>query len=232
MTAHIIQVAAATTGAASAAGAQVTFPSPVTAGSTIVAFVLLSSGNTITLVSDNLNGGYGAGLNLKTDTVDNYSFGSLAFQNSLGGTMTVTAVFNGATTQRGIIAVEVGGVAVASVDGHIGAFQATPGVADDGITTGSGVASTNANQPAIIVAAAFLAQSSVLTQGTGFDDWGTFPGSTATGGVYRVESQYLTTSGIAQLATFTAGNDKGALSLMVILDELNQTTVLLGQACL
>jgi hypothetical protein len=208
MTASVIQTVGNTTNNASVSSVTLTVTNTV-AGNTLAVFFIGNSGGTYT-TSDNVN----AGNYTKPDNLSaaGFLFDSFYKANIAGGTVVITTTFGGTTTQYAIIACEIGGVTSSSFDGHIAAAQGAPGTGTDAITTGSGASSTNANFPALVVAAAYI-QSANLTIGTGL-----FSTSASVGGLLRVENKRVISSA-AQAATFTTSASATCGSLLMIFDE-------------
>jgi hypothetical protein len=216
MTAAVVQVVASTSGATTVASVSATVTGTI-AGNTLGVFALIGSTASITSISGSVNGPYGI-VDTMFDPSTTYHLVSAYKSNIAGGTDVVSATFNFVASAYGIIVAEIGGVIAMPLDGHIGQTQATPGTGTDGLTTGSGPLSTNANQPALILACAYLSASATLAAGTGFTSNGSFAGSSSVGGTFRLESKRITSTG-AQAATWTAGNNNPAMSLLMVFDE-------------
>src|SRR5690348_14619565 len=99
----------------------VTFDSAVTAGSAIVVFAFDGTAS-----SDSINGSHGTEKGTVNDTTNGFAYRSWVFENSGGGSMTVTCT--GATA---VVAFEVGGVGTTPYDAHAERYQTNPGTGTD-----------------------------------------------------------------------------------------------------
>lgn len=193
------------------------------AGASIVVWVHNASAQTVSGVADTQGNTY-----VQQDTVTEPTnlqrLTSFVATNIVGGASanTITATFSASSTRLGICAGECRTVTSSPIDGHIGQNQGGggPGTGTDALTTGSGAASTNANQPALIYGCATTgAGAGTISAGTGFTLGQQFAPWIATANVsMATESKRITATG-AQAATFTQDSAFRTLALMVILDE-------------
>jgi hypothetical protein len=191
-------------------GTTLTLTATVTAGSTLWVIGICDDVGTFTGVSDTLNGSYGASIDAVDDSGAAQRAAAWAFQNSAGGSNTITLTTS-STNWRAIYLAEVGGVRTSSLDGHIAQLQTAPGTGTDGVTSGN---ATSANQPALVVGLAYApATTFVCSAGTGF----TTGASDATIGL-RGENKRVTSTG-NQAATFTAGTNDHVISFVAVFDE-------------
>lgn len=201
---------------------QLAYGSNVAAGNMLVVFSFVNNGQTFTGISDTLGAVWTALDEIVDATAGRRGKGWIGQVPVGGGANTVTVTFSGSTTSGSLVIAEISGATVARLDGHIAQAQSTPvSTSANAITTGSGAASTNAKQPALIYAVSinFGSGGGVPTTGTSL---AFVTGQTINGwasGLGKTESFRLTSTG-AQAATWTAGaTTASGMSLMVILDE-------------
>lgn len=145
---------------------------------------------------------------------------------AVGGSITVTANFESGTTQYGIFLTEIDNVSATPQDGYIGQSQSDPGNGANVVTTGSGAASTNANEPALVYGIAWESGSvdlmSVGTSPIAFTEKTAVDASSTYGGSFLSEYATINTSGSAIAATWgmtAGGGSTNFASLMAIFDQ-------------
>lgn len=196
--------------------------SGVTLHNAIAGFIVTDPGQATLLgVSGSVNGAYspaGSAANAFNGITAFY------FEDAAAGGEIITATFDVPADQYALIFQEIGGAALTSLlDGVLGQGQAAPTTAQDAMTTGASAASQNAKAPGLVIALGF-AQAVGVGVGTGFADGGVFMGSASLGGTMRLESKRVTIPGVQQSATFKAGGNFPAVSMLMVLDELGAST--------
>jgi hypothetical protein len=202
-----------------------TFDSNPLAGSTILALVTnlddAGANQPTVTVADGVNGSYPAAIDNIRDTANNQRTRMFCKQNVSAGATTVTATYSASISFRGIVIIEVAGVAVASQDQHTAQMQLTPGTGTDATTSGN--TGTLGGVPNIVVGVTWNSGGSPGTPatGTGYTSAGT--GWQYGGGndLTRVESK-LTSATTAVAATFTANGNTAHQTFVVVLLELLQ----------
>lgn len=180
------------------------FSSPVTAGSSIHVFASCANIGTPTMsCADSLNGTYGSYL----DSINSSAGGQInshwKFDNSAGGTITITVTFSATETFRSIWIREIGNSA--GYDKHAAQEQAAPGTGTNAVSSGT---ATPSSQPGLISAMAQeVVGSAGYSVGTGFTIGISGWGSTALSESYRY------TSTTARAATFTDSNGASGNSI-------------------
>jgi SPP1 gp7 family putative phage head morphogenesis protein len=200
---------------ASGASVQVSLASS-TAGSTIVVYVGFGDNVTGTTVADGVNGSY-TSLDSQTNGSDVRFAGQYALQNNAGGALTITATFPSNQSFSWIVAVEVGGVKAASVDGHTSATVFPPATTN-GLTVGP-PSPNNANSPVLVLAMTqVISSSNTASAGTAFSPV-SISGVGATDADIIVESALQTGSSTAAAFTAPTGTDT-YFAFVVLLDQI------------
>lgn len=215
--AHSLNTANSATGSTLA----LAFSVSLTAGDTIHAAAGsdTSGGATVSSFSDGTNT-YGSVLDAQNDVTHAQSLAHCVAQNCAAGTPTVTVNFSVSAVNRGLWIKNITGCATASLDGHSGNKQASPGTGTDAITSGT---ATNTKHPALISAFCTdsLNQNAVAAAGTGFTSegagWNNQYGAGATNTAIAENKRITTTSAVA--ATFTAPGSDPYMAVEAIFDE-------------
>lgn len=219
------------TGSTSATTIATTFNSPVLAGSTLLALTMNLQGDAASsTISDSVNGAWNTTpIDLLTDTDPSAQtrLRLFRFENTAAGTPTVTATFSATTQFRGIIIVELDGVAAASLDKHTAQAQVNPGTGANAVTSGN--TATLAGQPNIVIAFSMNTSgtSGPPNVGTGYTSQGVGWAWDNGFNTIRVESKN-TSATTAVAGTFTAtgsGADRCATFVVVLLDAAPTSNV-------
>ena len=208
-----------------AAGATISVPITISAGSYLDVFVVNgSTAVSLSSVSDGMNS-YSSPFPSVIDSVNNWRLSRVySLSSPSAGTYTVTATFSGSATHSGIVVAEVAGSS-GPLTGA-GQVQASAGTATDGISSGLMVLSA---APALILGCTAQTNSAgaVTSAGTNYVDGGGIWSALNTN-FGRVESQRVTTTA-SIAATFTETTTAACMTIGTAWQESSSSQPLMGQ---
>jgi hypothetical protein len=209
-----VQGASANSGSASASTVAVTI-SAVASGNAVLGVVSWVGAGTLTSVTDDKGNTYNKETSV-LDTTDALNSAAFSRTNITNAPTVITANFSAGVTFRQILVDEFSGGSTASTDerdgaAHGGQFQANPGTAANGITSGTFTTATNGDLiwGACVDGAGTLA---LATNGTSFSTGTQF---NATDYASQTEFRTQATAGAGTAATFTQAADVPRTTFMV-----------------
>lgn len=184
-----------------------------------------SGGTTVSSLSDGGTNTYSRVAGPVFDTSGPAAFEIWEAKNTVGGTFTLTATFDGSRSYRGIGVARYSGLDVGASAQSVSNKQTNAATSTDAVTS---TTLTPAAQPGMLCGICFDAYNRTLTAGTGFTSRGNFSAMASTlAAKVQVEDMAITsTSAVA--ATFTINNATNRCATFAIY-TLEDTGAAVGQ---